>query len=78
MNEKSYTELMKKSAMKKKKLKESFVLDLYIDILLAEVLLNKERAKLMKEIDEAIDKGNKTAFTQLSKQYKELAQRFGT
>ncbi|WP_102271881.1 IDEAL domain-containing protein [Cytobacillus massiliigabonensis] len=78
MNEKSYTELMKKSAMKKKKLKESFVLDLYIDMLLSEILLKKERSKLMKEIDEAIDTENKPAFIHLSKQYKELSKRFGT
>ncbi|WP_313800593.1 IDEAL domain-containing protein [Cytobacillus sp.] len=78
MNEKSYTELMKKSAMKKKKLKESFVLDLYIDMLLSEILLKKEKMKLMKKIDEAIDTENKRAFIQLSKQYQELTKRFGT
>lgn len=78
MNEKSYTELMKKSAMKKKKLKESFVLDLYIDMLLSEILLKKEKIKLMKKIDEAIDTENKRAFIHLSKQYKELTKRFGT
>lgn len=78
MNEKSYTELMKKNAMKKKRLKESFVLDLYIDMLLSEVLLESERKKLMNEIDHALDKGNKPAFIQLSKKYMELTKRFGT
>ncbi|MED3551489.1 IDEAL domain-containing protein [Cytobacillus praedii] len=78
MNEKSYTELMKKSAMKKKQLKESFVLDLYIDMLLSEILLKKEKAKLMEKIDEAIDTENKRAFNSLSKQYLELTKRFGT
>ncbi|KOP81677.1 IDEAL domain-containing protein [Cytobacillus solani] len=77
MNEKSYTELMKKSAMKKKHLKESFVLDLYIDMLLSEILLKKEKAKLMEKIDEAIDTNNKRAFNHLSKQYQELTRRFG-
>lgn len=78
MNEKSYTELMKKSAMKKKQLKESFVLDLYIDMLLSEILLKKEKAKLMEKIDEAIDTENKRAFISLSKQYLDLTKRFGT
>ncbi|MBP2241108.1 uncharacterized protein YpiB (UPF0302 family) [Cytobacillus eiseniae] len=78
MNEKSYTELMKKSAMRKKKLKESYVLDLYIDMLLSEVLLTKERARLMKEINKALDTGNKSAFLHLSKQYKEISKQFGT
>ncbi|MBS4188806.1 IDEAL domain-containing protein [Bacillus sp. FJAT-49705] len=78
MNEKSYTELMKKNAMKKKKLKESYVLDLYIDMLLSEVLLTSEKKKLQKEIDHAIDEGNKNKFNHLSKQYIELTKRFGT
>lgn len=64
--------------MKKKQLKESFVLDLYIDMLLSEILLKKEKAKLMEKIDEAIDTENKRAFNSLSKQYLELTKRFGT
>lgn len=78
MNEKSYTELMKKSAMKKKKRKESYVLELYIDMLLSEVLLKAEKKKLMEKIDKAIDEENKPAFIHLSKQYQELTKRFGT
>ncbi|MBU8877402.1 IDEAL domain-containing protein [Bacillus sp. FJAT-29790] len=78
MNEKSYTELMKASAMKRKKLKESYVLDLYIDMMLSEVLLKNEKEKLMKEIDDAIDEGNKPVFISLTNRYKELTKRFGT
>ena len=47
MKENSYTELMKSSAMKQKKLKESFMQDLYIDMTLAEILLNSERDQLI-------------------------------
>jgi uncharacterized protein YpiB (UPF0302 family) len=78
VNEKSYTELMKKNAMKRKKLKESYVLDLYIDMLLSEVLLISEKNNLMKEIDQSLEEGNKLAFIRLSKQYTELSKRFGT
>lgn len=78
VNEKSYTELMKKSAMKKKKRKETYVLDLYIDILLNEILMNIEKEKLIKKIDVAIDEGNEPVFIDLSKQYKQLIERFGT
>lgn len=78
MKEKSYTELMKSSAMKRKQQKESYVLDLYIDMLLSEILLNSEKEKLMKKVDAAIDEGNKQAFIHLSNQYKELSKRFGT
>lgn len=78
MKEKSYTELMKASAMKRKQQKESFVLDLYIDMLISEILLNTEKEKLMKKVDAAIDEGNKPAFILLSNQYRELSKRFGT
>ncbi|MBN8199050.1 MULTISPECIES: IDEAL domain-containing protein [Bacillaceae] len=78
MKEKSYTELMKTSAMKRKNHKDSFVLDLYIDMLISEILLNTEKEKLMNKINAAIDEGNKPSFMNLSKQYKELSKRFGT
>lgn len=78
VNEKSYTELMKKSAMKKKRRKEAYVLELYIDILLSEILMNIEKEQLIKKIDAAIDEGNKQVFMDLSKQYKELSKRYGT
>lgn len=73
MKEKSYTDLMKTSGSKRKNLK-----DLYLDMLISEILLNNEREKLMKKVDAAIDEGNKPAFMHFSKQYKELSKRFGT
>jgi uncharacterized protein YpiB (UPF0302 family) len=78
MNEKSYTELMKISAMKKSHLKEAFIQDLYIDMLLTEVLLTSEKEKLQKKIDEAIDSRDKPTFLRLSKQFTQLSKRFGT
>ncbi len=78
MNEKSYTELMKKGAMKRKKRKETYVLELYIDMLLAEIIMNVEKEDLLRKIDTAIDEGNRAAFQHLSHQYRDLMQRFGT
>jgi hypothetical protein len=78
MKEKSYTELMKSSAMNRKKAKESFVLDLYVEMLLSESLLKAEKEKLSKRIDQAIDEKNKPEFFKLSKEYKLLTKRFGT
>ncbi len=69
---------MKKSAMKRKKRKETYVLDLYIDIMLSEILMNLEKEKLINKIDAAIDEGNKPVFIDLSMQYKQLMERFGT
>ncbi|WP_409974385.1 IDEAL domain-containing protein, partial [Bacillus sp. Bva_UNVM-123] len=62
----------------KKRRKEAYVLELYIDILLSEILMNIEKEQLIKKIDAAIDEGNKQVFMDLSKQYKELTRRYGT
>ena len=78
MKDHSYTELTKSNAMNKKKLKEGYMLDLYIDMFLAEILLKSEKEKLINKIDAAIDERNQKDFIELSNQYKELSKRFGT
>ena len=78
MKDHSYTELTKSNAMNKKKLKEGYMLDLYIDMFLAEILLKAEKEKLINKIDKAIDERNQKNFMELSNQYKELSKRFGT
>ncbi|MFJ5715011.1 IDEAL domain-containing protein [Neobacillus sp. NPDC093127] len=78
MNEKSYTELMKLGAMKRNRMKENFVLDLYIDMLLSEIQLTAEKEKLLRKIDLAIDRRDKKLFLCLSGQLKEINKRFGT
>ena len=76
MNDKSYTEFTKLSAMNKSK--ETYVKDLYIDMLLSEIQLNIEKANLMSLIDKAIDERDKESFDELSIEYKTLCKRFGT
>lgn len=78
MKEKSYTELMKLNAMKRKRLKEAYVLDLYIDMLLREAHLKWKRNELNKKIDEALDQNNKALFQKLSEGYIELTKQFGS
>ncbi|MEH7301802.1 IDEAL domain-containing protein [Neobacillus drentensis] len=78
MNEKSYTELMKLGAMKRNQLKENFVQDLYIDMLLSEIQLTVEKEKLLRKIDLAIDRRDKRLFLLLSGQLKDINKRFGT
>jgi len=78
MKEKSYTEQMKSGAMKRKKEKESFMLDLYVEMLLSESLLKAEKERLSKQIDQAIDEKNKPEFFKLSNEYRKLSKRFGT
>ncbi|MCL6570441.1 MAG: IDEAL domain-containing protein [Bacillus sp. (in: Bacteria)] len=78
MNEKSYTELMKIGAMKRNRLKENFVQDLYIEMLLSEVQLTVEKEKLLRKIDLALDCQDKNSFLQLTGRLQELNKRFGT
>lgn len=75
VKENPYIEPLKKSNGNKKK--EDFVLDLYIEMFLNEVLLKAEKGKLLEKIDHAIDHQNRELFIQLSNQYKELNKRFG-
>ena len=78
MNEKSYTELMKLGAMKRNRMKENFVQDLYIDMLLSEIQLTVEKEKLLRKIDLAIDTRDKKSFHLLSDKLNDINKRFGT
>jgi len=78
LKDKSYTELMKISAMNRNQAKENFIQNLYIEILLAEIQLTSEKEKLVKKIDNAIDNNDKETFLLLSKEFIELTKRFGT
>jgi len=76
MKEKSYTELTKLNAMKRKKAK-TYVMDLYIDMLLSEIHLKMEKDNLMTLIDKAIDERNREKFNELSIEFNKLCKRFG-
>ncbi|MDP4103609.1 MAG: IDEAL domain-containing protein [Bacillota bacterium] len=77
MKDKSYTELMKISAMNRSQAQENFIQNLYIEMLLVEIQLNSEKEKLVKKIDKAIDNNDKETFLLLSKKFIELTKRFG-
>ncbi|OCA84326.1 hypothetical protein A8F94_16590 [Bacillus sp. FJAT-27225] len=76
MNEKSYTELMKISAMKKEKA-EGSLQDMYIEMLLHEIQLNLEKERLLKKIDEALEQRNKPVFLNLTGSLRELNEKYG-
>jgi uncharacterized protein YpiB (UPF0302 family) len=69
---------MKLGAMKRNRLKENFVQDLYIDMLLSEIQLKIEKEKLLRKIDLALDGRDKKSFLHLSGQLKDINNRFGT
>lgn len=78
MKDKSYTELMKISAMNRSQAKENFIQNLYIEMLLVEIQLNAEKEKLIEKIDKAIDHNDKETFLLLSQKFIELNKRFGS
>jgi uncharacterized protein YpiB (UPF0302 family) len=78
VKEKSYSEIMKASVMKRIKAKESFVLDLYVDMLISEIQLNNKKEKLLLKIDKAIDDRDKILFLSLTDELKDLNKQFGT
>jgi uncharacterized protein YpiB (UPF0302 family) len=64
--------------MNRNQVKENFIQDLYIEMLLAEIQLNLEKEKLLTKIDMAIDHHDKKTFLLLSQQFIELNKRFGS
>lgn len=78
MKEKSYTELMKLAAMNRNKMKENFIQDLYIDMLLREIQLTIEKEKLLRKIDSSLDLKDEKSFRLLTVQLREVNKRIGT
>lgn len=78
VKEKSYSEIMKASVMKRIKAKESFVQDLYVDMLISEIQLKNKKEKLLLKIDKAIDDRNRSLFLTLTEELKALDKQFGT
>lgn len=77
-HEHSYTEMMKSTAMQKHLGKETFMVELYVDMMLQEALLKNEKDKILVKIDEALDQRNEENFHHYCKQLHEITQQFGT
>jgi uncharacterized protein YpiB (UPF0302 family) len=77
-NKKSYTEMMKASAMTRKRNAEKNVLEIYIDMLLYESILTTQKTKLLEEIDAALDCKNEMLFMKLTEELKEVNIRYGS
>ena len=78
MKDKSYSEMMKASVMKRLKAKEAFVKDLYVDMLITEIQLKNQKEKLLVKIDKAIDERNRALFFTLTEELINLDKKFGT
>ncbi|MBM7586460.1 uncharacterized protein YpiB (UPF0302 family) [Bacillus pakistanensis] len=71
---KSYTEMMKACAMTRKSATDQSMMDVYIDMILSEILLKSKKEKLEKKINDALDEKNEERFLVLSHQLKDLHQ----
>ncbi|WP_433748753.1 IDEAL domain-containing protein [Falsibacillus pallidus] len=76
--DKSYSEMMKACAMAGNQLKKSFVADIYIEMLLLEIQLNKEKEILINAINEALDVKDEQMFMELTSRYNQLMKRYGS
>jgi uncharacterized protein YpiB (UPF0302 family) len=76
-NKKSYTEMMKASAMTRKRNAEKNVLEIYIDMLLYESILASRKTKLLEDIDAALDLKNESLFMKLTEELKEINILYG-
>ncbi|AXI27515.1 IDEAL domain-containing protein [Priestia aryabhattai] len=73
-NEKSYTEMMKSLARKKKVIDTVSMLDVYIEMVIDESLFKRQKELLETNINTALDQRDETAFYELSAQYQSLIQ----
>ncbi|MGM9924018.1 MAG: IDEAL domain-containing protein [Bacillus sp. (in: firmicutes)] len=77
-HEQSYTEMMKSNGMHKHSGKETFMLELYVDMMLQEALLKNEKNKLLLKIDEALDQRDRELFHHYCTELAEINKKFGT
>ena len=70
--------MMKSSTMRKQLGKETFMLELYVEMMLQEAILKSEREKLLKKIDQSLDERNEEYFTYYTNELKKLNKRFGS
>lgn len=77
-NKKSYTEMMKASAMTRKRNGEKNVMEIYVDMLLNEIILASQKTKLLEDIDAALDHRDESLFLKLTEELKEINIRYGS
>ncbi len=77
-HENSQTDMMKSSTSHKPSEKETFMLDLYVNMMLQEALLKNEKEKILLQIDHSLDQKDRKSFLRYSKQLQEITKKFGT
>ena len=77
-HEKPYTEMMKSSTMGKQVGKDTFMLELYVDMMLQEAILKSEKKRLLRKIDESLDERNEEYFTYYTNELMKLNKKFGS
>ncbi|KHD85898.1 IDEAL domain-containing protein [Heyndrickxia ginsengihumi] len=75
-NKKSYSDLTKAYAMTQIQM-EQFLDKIYADMVLNELILKKEKEKILEQIDHALDLRDKEQFFQLTNELQQLEMKFG-
>ncbi|WP_050614261.1 IDEAL domain-containing protein [Bacillus testis] len=76
-NEQSYTEMMKATSKNKQAATDTFMLELYVDMILQEALLKAQKEKLLQKIDDALDHRDHTLFSTYCQELIQLNKKFG-
>ncbi|CAG9622971.1 IDEAL domain-containing protein [Sutcliffiella rhizosphaerae] len=76
-NEKSYTELMKARKMNKKVAVESYMMNVYVQMIIDESLFHYQKNLLQQKIDYALDVNDATLFHRLSSGYNKFLTDWG-
>lgn len=75
---KSYTELMKETAMSIQKKIERTEQNFFIEMLLSEITLKAEKNRLKRNIDHALDVRDYQSFIELTKRLQDINQKLNT
>jgi uncharacterized protein YpiB (UPF0302 family) len=76
-NEKSYTELMKAKKMNKKVSVETYMMNVYVQMIIDESLFHYHKNLLQSKIDCALDANDPSLFHTLSIKYKRFLRDWG-
>ncbi|KUP09184.1 hypothetical protein Q73_03695 [Bacillus coahuilensis m2-6] len=75
-NKKSYAEMSKDCTMTRNRSTDLTMMEIYVEMVLEELLFHHQKEKLISKIDAALDARDRSLFLQLSSDYKELCTRY--
>ncbi|KIL45633.1 IDEAL domain-containing protein [Jeotgalibacillus soli] len=71
-NNKSFAEFMNESTVPQKQSSEMTMMEIYVDMVINEILLKQRKQQILTALDEALDQKDQVAFMELSKELNTL------